>query len=145
MRHDPERVAETAGWFARAASDLRAGKLELHARPPLLDHVVFNAQQAAEKALKGFLMWHDQPFRRTHNLVELGEAAAQIDSALTSLLKGAAPLTEYAWRFRYPGDPFDPPLEEAEQALVTAREVYEALLSRLPAEVNPARLEQEGS
>lgn len=143
MRHDPERVAETAAWFARAASDLRAAELELGARPPLLDHVVFNAQQAAEKAVKGFLTWHDRPFRKTHNLVELGEAAAQIDSTLTSLLKGAAPLTEYAWRFRYPGDPFEPALEEAEQALETAREVYEALLSCLPREVSPQRQEEE--
>ena len=34
-----------------------------------------------------------------------------------------------------PGEPEEPPREEAEGALATAREVYEALLARLPAEV----------
>ncbi len=33
----------------------------------------------------------------------------------------AAPLTEYAWRFRYPGEIAEPERAEAEQALDTAR------------------------
>lgn len=47
------------------------------------------------------------------------------------------PLTEYAWKFRYPGEPEPPPLKEAEAALALAREVYEVILDRLPAEVRP--------
>jgi hypothetical protein len=46
-------------------------------------------------------------------------------------------LTEYAWKFRYPGEPELPPLDEAEAALALAQEVYEAILSRLPPEVRP--------
>jgi prevent-host-death family protein len=30
--------------------------------------MVFHAQQAAEKAMKGYLSWHDQAFRKTHDL-----------------------------------------------------------------------------
>jgi hypothetical protein len=41
--------------------------------PPLTADITFHAQQLAEKALKGFLTWHDQPFRKTHDLVEIGE------------------------------------------------------------------------
>ena len=98
---------------------------------------MFPAQQAVEKAVKGFLSWHDRPFRKTHNLVELGEAAAAVDSSLESLLRRAAPLTEYAWRFRYPGDMTEPPVEEAREALAIAREAFESLISRLPGEVSP--------
>ncbi len=47
------------------------------------------------------------------------------------------PLTEFAWRFRYPGEPEDPTPEEAEDALATAREVYEAIATRLPEELRP--------
>lgn len=36
----------------------------------------------------------------------------------------AAELTDYAWKFRYPGEPEEPPREEAEQALTLARKVY---------------------
>ena len=73
MPHDPARVAETRGWLARATSDLRAAEHEFLATPPLLDDIVFHCQQIAEKALKGFLSWHDRPFRKTHSLEELGE------------------------------------------------------------------------
>jgi hypothetical protein len=49
----------------------------------------------------------------------------------------AGELTEYAWKFRYPGELEEPPLPEAEAALDLAREIYTAILARLPAEVRP--------
>jgi len=69
--------------------------------------------------------------------VELGESATAVDSALEPGLRRAAPLTEYAWRFRYPGDLVEPPVEEAREALAIAREVFDGPLSRLPADVKP--------
>ena len=137
MPHDPERIAETRSWFAKANEDLRTASFEFKAKPPLTADIVFHAQQAVEKAIKGYLSWHDRTFRKTHNLIELGEAAASIDPTLESLLRRAAPLTEYAWRFRYPGDLDEPPVEEAQDALLVAREVFESLLNRLPSGVKP--------
>lgn len=137
MPHDPVRVAETAAWLRKATEDLRLGDLALRAEPPILGGAAFHAQQAVEKAFKGFLVWHERPFRKTHNLVELGEACAAIDPPLEPLLRRAAPLTEYAWRFRYPGTPGDPTEEEAYETLGLAREVYEAILALLPEEVRP--------
>jgi HEPN domain-containing protein len=135
MPHDPARIAETKSWFAKAASDLRAGDHELTAVPPLTDDMVFHAQQAAEKAMKGFLSWHDQPFRKTHDLAEVGRQCMALDLSLEMLLRRAERLSVYAWAFRYPGDAVDPPLEEAQAALAVAREVVEALLARLPPEI----------
>ncbi|MBI4409200.1 MAG: HEPN domain-containing protein [Gemmatimonadetes bacterium] len=137
MPPDPEHVAETRSWFMKAARDLRAAERDLADAPPLLDHAVFNAQQAAEKSMKGLLTWHNRPFRKTHNLVELGEACAAVEPSLADLLRRAAPLTEYAWRFRYPGEPEEPAREEAEGALRTARELNGALLEQLPADAKP--------
>jgi HEPN domain-containing protein len=117
------------------ASDLRAGDHERTAVPPLTDDMVFHAQQAAEKAIKGFLSWHDQPFRKTHDLSEVGRQCMAIDVSLEDLLRRAERLSVYAWAFRYPGDAVDPPLEEAQAALAVAREVVEALLARLPPEI----------
>ena len=56
---------------------------------------------------------------------------------LKPLVDRAVPLTEYAWRFRYPGEPEEPSVTEAQIALALAREVYEVILSRLPEEVRP--------
>ena len=94
-------------------------------------------QQLAEKALKGFLTWHDRPFRKTHNLVEIGQQCAAVDGTLEDVVRRAARLTECAWKFRYPGEPDEPSASEAEEALAMAREVYEAILNRLPDEVRP--------
>jgi HEPN domain-containing protein len=97
----------------------------------------FTPQQAAEKSLKTFLSWHHIPFRKTHNLVELGEACCQIDRSLEPLLRRAAPLTEYAWKFRYPADPDEATADEADDALATAREVFDTILRCLPSDVRP--------
>jgi HEPN domain-containing protein len=140
MPHDPLLITETKGWFRRAASDLRAATYEFTAVPPLLGDIVFHCQQAAEKAMKGFLTWHNRPFRKTHSLEEIGEQCLEIDQTLNPMVDRAVPLTEYAWKFRYPGgpdEPEEPSVAEAQEALAHAREVYEVVLSRLPAEVRP--------
>lgn len=137
MPHDPELVGEVRAWLLKAANDLRAAEHDLTAEPPILGDLVFHCQQTAEKTMKAFLSWHDRPFRKTHSLEELGEQCLQIDPALKPLVDRAVPLTQYAWEFRYPGDPEEPTEVEARAALAVAREVYEAVLSRLPAEVGP--------
>ena len=137
MPYDPARVADTEAWLSKAKEDLRAAEFELTANPPLTADIVFHCQQAAEKTMKGFLTWHDRPFRKTHNLVEIGQQVADLNPELGPLLQRAAPLTEYAWKFRYPGELEEPTSEEAEEALAIAREVFHAILARLPNEIRP--------
>lgn len=137
MSHDPARVADTKAWLARVTTDLRAAAHDLRASPPLLADTVFHCQQATEKALKGFLAWHDRPFRKTHDIEEIGGACREVDPSLSDVIDRAVPLTEYAWRFRYPGEPEEPSMEEAQEALALATKVYEAIRARLPAEVWP--------
>jgi len=134
MPHDPTRVAEAREWMVAAAQDLRAAEHGMSAEPPLAADVAFHCQQAVEKAAKALLAWHDHPFRKTHDLVELGNACVGIDGLLESVLRPAAPLTEYAWRFRYPGEPQEPGLEEVRRALALAHEAYQAILARMPPE-----------
>ena len=134
----PERNLEAQRWFQKAAQDLAAGTVVLNAAPPLVEDALFHAQQAAEKAIKGFLAWHGAPFRKIHDLREISGTAIAIDPSLEPLLKRAVVLTPFAGVFRYPaGDMGIPSKEDASQALQLAREVYQAILDRLPAEVHP--------
>jgi HEPN domain-containing protein len=129
---------DVRAWLQKAALDLHAAEHAMSAaEASLRSDVVFHAQQAAEKAFKAFLAWHDVPFRKTHNLEELGRACVYIDATLGGIVDRAAPLTEYAWRFRYPGEPSEPSREEADEALSTAREVLEVLARHLPKNVQP--------
>lgn len=137
MPHDPARVEDTRAWLTRGLSDLRAGAHALTASPPFTSDAAFHAQQAAEKALKGFLAWHDHPFAKTHDLARLGRQCAEIDGAFEPIGQRAATLTDYAWKYRYPGEQAEPARAEAESGLALAREVYDAVLARLPEEVHP--------
>lgn len=131
------RVADTRAWLVRAREDLRGAEIDLAASPPLLGDAAFHCQQATEKALKAFLAWHDRPFRKTHDLVELGAECVAVDPTLEPHLRSTAPLTEYAWRYRYPGEPSEPEESEVRQALDLARAVVALALERLPAETHP--------
>lgn len=61
----------------------------------------------------------------------------ELDPSLTEVVDRAVPLTEYAWRFRYPGELLEPSEEEARSALHVARSVYDSILERLPPDVRP--------
>jgi HEPN domain-containing protein len=135
MEQDPIRLADTTEWLLRAADDLRAAQIDLTAVPPLLRDVLFHCQQAVEKALKGFLSWHDQPFRKTHELRHLGEQCIEEDPSLAGPLEKAFTLTDYAWKFRYPGAHEEPALGEAREAVALAQEVVRVVLARLPIEL----------
>lgn len=133
----PDALAEARAWFQKASNDLRGAEIDLAASPPLLEDALFHCQQAAEKAMKGFLSAHDRPFKKTHDLDELGRACESLDSSLMPLLLPARDLTVFAWEYRYPGATDVPSVAETRMALTTARSVYEALLSRLPGAAHP--------
>lgn len=137
MPHDPVLIADTRSWLRKAALDIKAAQHDLDGLPPLLADAIFHCQQAAEKSFKGFLMWHGVPFRKTHSLEELGEQCLDLDITLKDLVDRAVPLTEYAWKFRYPGDIEEPSSQEVQEALQIAQEVHLAILARLPQEVQP--------
>lgn len=126
------RTLEVRGWLLRASEDLRAGKHDLTARPPLCNDVAFHAQQCAEKAMKAFLVYHERPFRKTHNLTELGGAVARIEPALAELMREASLMTEFAWRFRYPGDSASVSERDALQSIELAERVLAEVRGRLP-------------
>lgn len=137
MPDDPVRVADTRAWLVKASKDLQAAEIDLTAGAPLVEDVLFHCQQAVEKAMKALMTWHDLPFRRTHDLVELSRQCVTIDPTLESLVSRTSVLTEAAWKFRYPGEVAEPTLEEARESLALARDVVGAVLARLPAEVQP--------
>ena len=137
MAHDPVLVVETRAWLTRAATDLRAAEHLLTAQPPLYADSAFHCQQAAEKAMKGLLTWHNVPFRRVHSLEEIGEQCLQVEQGLRKAVDRAVPLTQYAWRFRYPGIADEPTATEAHEALAAAHAMCQAVLSCVPGDVRP--------
>lgn len=133
----PEKAAVVRGWLSKAADDLRGARIDLDADPPFVEDALFHCQQAAEKSLKGFLTAHDTPFKKTHDLDELGRVCLELDTELAGALHPAIPLTVFAWEFRYPGDSQVPSINEANESLAVAAALYTAVLQRLPQSCHP--------
>ncbi len=124
-------------WFEKSLRDIAIAKHNLTADPPFTDSAVFHCQQAVEKALKGFLAFHKTPFSKTHDIGQLSELVKKIDPSLDSVLFQCSELTPYATVFRYPGEPIDPSLEEANDSIILAQSALDQIVSRLPKEISP--------
>ena len=96
-----------------------------------IGNALFFCQQAAEKSLKAFLTWHEQAFRRTHDLEELGNDCCAIDETMAVLLEQADVLSDYAWKLRYPGANYTAELEEAETMFGIAGVIFREIEARL--------------
>lgn len=118
-------------WFKKAAQDLMTAKL-LHAqnsetfRGPL----VFHAQQAVEKAVKGYLAFQKVRFPKTHEMGILIDLVAKADQNLSQSLQPTKILTVYAVAYRYPEETELPePLTQknCERILALAEDAYTLL------------------
>ena len=138
MDPDPVRVANAAAWLRKASQDLFRVDRCMTAESPDLEDALFHCQQAAEKALKAFLSWHDVPFRKTHDLAVLGTQCGGIDGTLNQFVARLDDLTEYAWVYRYPISLQDPLPADAIEAARVARDIVSEIRQRLPCEVRDA-------
>ncbi len=118
------------GWLEKARRDLLVATRELENPEPLTDIICFHAQQAVEKYLKAYLVWHEVGFPRTHALEDLALLAAQVDQEFQELVDEVVVLTPYAVEVRYPEFEI-PSLEDAEEALRTAHKVAQIVLGKL--------------
>jgi hypothetical protein len=100
MAFDPELIAETRAWFSKAFNDLRAAEALVATSPPLFDEAAFHCQQAAEKALKGFLTWNGRTFRKTHNLEEIVIARGHRPGGATQRVCLEVPVSRRAFSAR---------------------------------------------
>ena len=119
---------EAAKWLRQAAKDRNAARVLVGPEP---SRSVFHSQQAAEKAIKAFLAFHQIPFRKTHDLADLGSQCATVDPSLEAILREVADLTDYASAFRYPDAPYEPDADEAARALAAATELSEEIRRRV--------------
>ena len=91
-------------WFEIAATDLSTARHlfnSMHPKP--LEIICYHCQQAAEKALKGFLLDREIEPPRTHELERLCAMCLEYDDAFIPIQVACQELTAYASSARYPG------------------------------------------
>ena len=110
MPHEDSPAHETRAWLEKAKADLVSARILLKTEDPTQFHqVLFHCQQAAEKSLKAFLVWHRISFRWTHDIGEIGDQCTAIEKSLEPLVGEVKYLNDYAWEYRYPGGDPDRP------------------------------------
>lgn len=92
---------------------------------------LFHAQQCAEEAMKALLTWHQVAFKKTHDLDELKQSCLPLATGAADQLATIERLSQYVWRFRYPGAPYSPEVTEAEEARHPAGRLLDAMASQL--------------
>jgi HEPN domain-containing protein len=126
-------------WLIKAQNDLDTAP-QISAVPEgHLDAAIYHCQQAAEKAVKGFLAFRDHRLERSHDIELLVEIAARYEVGFDKWGEAATILTPYATAYRYPGEStvLEPSRAEFDEALKHASEILNYVLSLLASEVRP--------
>jgi len=71
-------------------------------RPRKLEVSCYQCQQAAEKALKAYLIFKNHSFKFTHDLLELCVVCATFDTGFHDLEEDCSDISHYATDARYP-------------------------------------------
>ena len=119
-------------WLRKADADMAVAERLLSDDAAFVNAVTFHCQQAAEKYIKAFLVWHEIDFPKTHDLEELLDLAEASNRDLAASLRDVIVLTPYGVDLRYPGDRPDATPDEAREAVQLAQQVRDAILPLLP-------------
>jgi len=119
-------------WLNKAEHDLLSAQRLLEIEPIILDNACFHCQQAIEKWLKAFLIFHGRDVERTHNIIFLLSECAIFDPVFAAV--DPLNINAYAVQGRYPDSNLIPTIAEAQsyyqlaikvKGLVTERIVFQ--------------------
>lgn len=110
-------------WLNRARSNLALARSQ--APGAYLEDLCFEAQQAAERAIKSILISRRIDFPYVHDLTRLLSLLEEADEEIPDIVLKAGELTPYALITRYPGPARPVTREEYEAALEIAEAVVQ--------------------
>ncbi len=108
-------------WIIKANNDLTVAKHELQHEHPVTDAICFHCEQAVEKFLKAFLIYHDVEPGRTHDVDFLLKKCCDIDPEFCG--KDLKDLSFFGVEVRYPDDYYIPGGAEASEYIEIAEDI----------------------
>lgn len=108
-------------WLNRARSNLAKSRNQIRLLDVYREDLCFDAQQAAEKAIKAVLIHLKQPFPYTHDMAKLLAVVETTGMSVPEDVRDAFRLTRFALVTRYPGMA-EPVTEEDYQRAVAIAE-----------------------
>ncbi|MBI3166041.1 MAG: HEPN domain-containing protein [Chloroflexi bacterium] len=108
-------------WIDHAEDDFNAAGKLLRGKKPSIYGACFHAQQCAEKYMKAILVFREQRFPMTHDLVILNTLLQQVGVDMQISEDLLELLSSYAVRARYSGE--TPEMDDAKEVLKIAKQV----------------------
>jgi len=112
-------------WFKIGKEELGFAKAAFEDLNAFYPQICFQCQQAVEKYLKGFLIYHQKTFPKIHDLVELIKICSKINKKFLKFSKKAAVLSQYYLTSRYPIEYPPAKKKEAKEALKIANKIID--------------------
>ena len=116
-----EKIDIVNQWIEKADHDLGTAQVTYLYLPKYHDTIAFHCQQAAEKYLKGFLLFLDISFSRQHSLNYLQGLLSQKIEIPDELFDNASELEDFAVDIRYPDTSVELSDDEIQQAFKIAK------------------------
>lgn len=124
-----EKIDIVRQWIEKGDHDLGTAQVTFLYISRFRDTIAFHCQQAAEKYLKGYLLFLDIPFQRKHSLnYLLGLISTKIE-VYDEIYDNASILEDFAVEIRYPDTSIELSDEDIQQALMISKFIRKYVLS----------------
>lgn len=126
-----ELFNEIKQWIVKGDHDLGTAKVTYLHIPEYLDTVTFHCQQAVEKYLKAYLLFHSVSFKFTHDLVYLLDLITTKDIDFEMYYDSVSELQGYAVEIRYPNESIYLSNEKVETAILIAKTIRDIVTQKM--------------
>lgn len=117
-------------WLLKAQDDEQSAEVLLKEKGSP-NTICFLSQQAAEKYLKGYLVFKKREFPKIHDLDRLTKLCKEIDSNFEEIREEAKFLSAFYITTRYPGDYPQFSFRDAEKAFKKALKIKNFVLTKV--------------
>ena len=118
-------------WFDISNNEFNFAKAGFEELKAFYPQICFQCQQAVEKYLKGFLVYHKRKFPKIHDLTQLLRLCAKIDKNFFKFLEKVDILSQYYLVSRYPLEYPPAKKEQAKEALNIAKDIINFIKSKI--------------
>ena len=118
-------------WFEKGHKDIEDAEFLLE-NDRAVENVSFHIQQAVEKYLKGFLIYHGWKLERIHDLVKLLEETVKIDKSFKRFIVPMRKITNFYFESRYPiGYHVDYTNQELKEAIKQTKDLINLIKKKI--------------
>jgi len=117
-------------WIIKAQNDLKAAQILYREKGPS-DTLCFHCHQAVEKYLKGFLVFNQKRFPKTHDLIFLMNLCKKVNADFRQIENELITLNKYYIESRYPPEIRTYSNQECEKILNLAEKLTQFIANKI--------------